>query len=644
MCLIGGLFITVYSETLARLSLFKCFEFIIFSPLVFALNVLIVTATLALSITIKRGIALYTTVFALWVGFGTANGVILLNRPAPFTFSDFMILPSVLNIITVYLNIFSIIIIVLAIAGAIFGLVMLWKHSPKRKVERGIDLPAFFIIVLLVTLVIPLGIMGGRLTHDYSDICKGYLDHGFVYSFSRSIVLHGIREPQGYDGSDVDMILTDIEAARDLEGREEPEVLPNVIFIQLESFFDVKAVKGVSFSEDPIPNFTSLKQSCPNGYLSVPFIGSGTANTEFEMLTGMNIDYFSPGEYPYIMALRDNYCESIPYLLKKRGYTAHTMHNNTGTFYSRDEVYPNLGFDTFTPLEYMYDVEYNELGWAKDKVLIKEIDKCLTSTDGRDFVFTVAVQPHGAYTEEETEGHISVYGLDDPKLSNMYKYYVNQMYESDAFIGDLVEKYSNYSEPTVIVFYGDHLPDLKLTEQDLKSGNMYQTEYVIWSNYGMEKGQDSPDMQAYQFSSYLFGLLGINDGMMNGVHRYFSGSEDYQWRMEVLEYDALYGEKFSYTDKGYSSTDIRFGNTEITVDKYVLIDRNLVVNGKNFNEFSVVYINGKRYDTVFVKEMGMLVAENVRLEQSEIYDVVVAQEAEDGTVFGISDGRVCENE
>jgi hypothetical protein len=270
----------------------------------------------------------------------------------------------------------------------------------------------------------------------------------------------------------------------------------------------------------------------------------------------------------------------------------------------------------------------------------------MDTTEQQDFVLTISVQGHGDYPEEQVieNPKIRVEGVEDEALKNKWEYYVNQVYEMDAFAGHLVKAIEERGEPTVIVFYGDHLPDLKLTEQDLKSGNMYQTEYVIWSNYGMEKGQDSPDMQAYQFSSYLFDLLGINDGMMNGVHRYFSGSEDYQWRMEVLEYDALYGEKFSYTDKGYSSTDIRFGNTEITVDKYVLIDRNLVVNGKNFNEFSVVYINGKRYDTVFVKEMGMLVAENVRLEQSEIYDVVVAQEAEDGTVFGISDGRVCENE
>ena len=638
-CLLGGLLITVYSEIFARQSPSKCFDFIINSPLVFVLNVLIVTGTLAISLVIKRGIALYTTVFVLWLGFSTANGVILLNRPAPFTFSDFMILPSVLDIITVYLNIFSIIIIVLAIAGAIFGLVMLWKHSPKRKVDKGVDLPSFFIIALLVIFVIPVGIMSGSLTHDYSDICQGYLDHGFVYSFSRSIVFHGIREPQGYDGQDVETILSDIEASRDLEGREEPEVLPNVIFVQLESFFDVKAVKGVSFSEDPIPNFTALKQSRPSGYLSVPFIGSGTANTEFEILTGMNIEYFVPGEYPYIMVMRDNVCESIPYLLKKRGYTSHTMHNNTGTFYSRHEVYPNLGFDTFIPLEFMYGVEYNELGWAKDKVLISEIDKCLTSTEGRDFVFTVAVQPHGAYTTEETEGRISVSGLDDPELSNMYKYYANQLYESDAFIGELIEKYEDHSEPTVIVFYGDHLPDLKLTEQDLKSGNMYQTEYVIWSNYGMEESKASPDLQAYQFSSYLFGLLGINDGIMNGVHRYFSESEDYRRRLEVLEYDALYGEKFSYKDKNYSCADMKFGNSEIIVDKYMLIDRNLAVNGRNFNEFSVVYINGKRYDTVFVKEMGTLVAQNVRLSEAEIYHVAVAQEAEDGTVFSFSEAE-----
>ena len=130
---------------------------------------------------------------------------------------------------------------------------------------------------------------------------------------------------------------------------------------------------------------------------------------------------------------------------------------------------------------------------------------------------------------------------------------------------------------------------------------------------------------------------------MNGLHRYFRDSADYDWRMQVLEYDALYGDKYSYKDKDYSSAILKFGNETISVQNYTLIDGSLAVSGNNFNEFSVVYINGTRYITVFVKEMGTLVAENVRLEEDEIYDVVVAQEAKDGTVFDISRMAECEN-
>jgi len=631
-CLLGGLLMVLYSETFARRSFFRCVEFLISSPGVFAVNVILVASTLAISVFIKRGIALYTTVFLLWVGFSTANGVILLNRPSPFTFSDFMILPSVLDIITVYLNVISIIIIILGIAGAIFGLVMLWKNSPKRQLDPPIDIPLFIILAFSAVFLIPILIMSGSITNDYSDINQAYLDHGFAYSFSRSTVFHGISQPSGYDEKDVTDLLAEIDEKRKNEEKPETQTEPNIIFVQLESFFDISAVKGITLSENPIPNFTALKQSCSSGFLTIPLVGSGTANTEFEILTGMNIDYFSPGEYPYIMALRDNTCESIPFLLKRRGYTAHTMHNNTGTFYSRDEVYPNLGFDTFTPIEFMYDVEYNSLGWAKDKVLITEIDKCLTTTEGRDFVFTVAVQPHGAYSTEPQNGKITVSGIDDPALSNMYNYYVNEIYETDAFIGELVEKYKNYSEPTVIVFYGDHLPDLKLDASQLSRGGMYQTEYVIWSNFGLAKDENAPDLQSYQFSSYFFGNLGIHDGIMNAIHRYYKDDPNYRKYMELMEYDALYGDKFSYKGFEYVKTEIRFGNTEIVPQNAVIDGKTLTVHGENFNEFSVIYVNGKRIDTVFSSENGTLTAVLTRNAEN-IETISVAQEAKDGTIF-----------
>ena len=196
-------------------------------------------------------------------------------------------------------------------------------------------------------------------------------------------------------------------------------------------------------------------------------------------------------------------------VLKTRGYSTSALHNNTGTFYSRQLVYPNLSFDKFIPIEFMYDVEVNSVGWAKDNVLLPEIQTCISSTPGRDFVFTVTVQTHGVYPTTPTDGPISVTGIENEEMANKYHYYINQIKETDKFIGDLVDIYSQFEEPTMIVFYGDHLPDLQLTNDDLSSGGLYQTEYIIWTNYDLAT-EEAPDIESYQLSAYILDLLGID--------------------------------------------------------------------------------------------------------------------------------------
>ena len=140
------------------------------------------------------------------------------------------------------------------------------------------------------------------------------------------------------------------------------------------------------------------------GLFYVPSIGAGTANTEFEVLSGMNLYHFGGGEYPYKTGVKNRTCESMAYARQSAGYSTHAIHNNNATFYSRDRVYANFGFETFTSLEYMHDVERNPLGWAKDFVLTEEILKALRSTEDRDLVFTVSVQPHGKYPTAPLEG------------------------------------------------------------------------------------------------------------------------------------------------------------------------------------------------------------------------------------------------
>ncbi|MBK5262794.1 MAG: LTA synthase family protein [Peptostreptococcaceae bacterium] len=156
----------------------------------------------------------------------------------------------------------------------------------------------------------------------------------------------------------------------------------NIIMVQLESFFDPTTLKDVTFSGDPIPNFRKLQESGSSGYITVPSVGAGTANTEFEVMSGMNTRLFGPGEYPYKSVLKDKTTETMAYDLKNPGYSTHAIHNHRGDFYGRNIVFPNLGFDTFTPVEYMNNITKTPKNYEQDKVLTGEISfkvyrKCL---------------------------------------------------------------------------------------------------------------------------------------------------------------------------------------------------------------------------------------------------------------------------
>ena len=226
------------------------------------------------------------------------------------------------------------------------------------------------------------------------------------------------------------------------------------------------------------------------GYFKVPSVGAGTANTEFEVLTGMNLRYFGPGEYPYKTVLKYQTAESAATALTRFGYGAHALHNNGGNFYSRADVFNNIGFDTYTSKEFMNILQVTENGWAKDDILTQHILNAMDSTEQQDFVFGITVQGHGDYPGRKKvleNPRIKVNGIEDEGRTNAWEYYVNQLYETDQFVGELLQKLKERGEPTVLVLYGDHLPTMGLEAKDLKNRYLYNTNYVIWDNIGLQK-------------------------------------------------------------------------------------------------------------------------------------------------------------
>ena len=169
-----------------------------------------------------------------------------------------------------------------------------------------------------------------------------------------------------------------------------------------------------------------------SGYFKVPSVGAGTANTEFETITGMSMRYLGKGEYPYKSVLKETTCESAPYVLKNLGYGTHAIHNNEANFYGRKNVFANLGFDSFTSEEYMAEQDdTNPNDWIRDKNLTKYILQAMESTEGPDYVYTISVQGHGDYPEEPVleNPKIKVSGASTQAENYKWEYYCNQIYE-----------------------------------------------------------------------------------------------------------------------------------------------------------------------------------------------------------------------
>ena len=573
-------------------------------PLAMLVNVLIVLVTLVPAFFLRRRVFWCALVAFLWLVCGGVNGFILLNRMTPFTVADLTVFETGLDTVPNYLSTGYIILLVSALAAVAIGLILLfWKGPRSTQPARTRFLTGVAALAVSGTLTggaCAAAFATGDLSNQFANLAFAYEDYGFSYCFLQTWLNRGIRRPDNYSRTTVEKIRQQVEE-KTAASTAVPQTDVNVIFIQLESYIDPSMVQGLELSEDPVPNWTALKEQYTSGYLTVPVVGAGTANTEFEVLTGMSSRFFGPGEYPFQTCLTDQTVESVAFDLKANGYATHAIHNHRAAFYSRNEVYPNLGFDDFTALEYMPTVAKTPTNWAKDGVLKDQILQALDVTeDQADLVFTVSVQGHGKYPMEQKLQNpaITVEACPDEEYRYAMEYYVNQVHEMDAFVGELIEELSQRDERTVLVLYGDHLPALNLEAEDMESSSLYRTEYIIWDNFGLEQ-QDEP-LAAYQLSAAVLGRLGITTGLMTAFQQTCREEPTYRADLRMLQYDALYGKGYCYKDKARCKpTEMEMGMVPIEITGMEQRAGDWFILGENFTPYCVVTQDGQLLDTEY---------------------------------------------
>lgn len=619
-------------ESLGRLSPVAAAAFLVGHPLISFCNIMLIMAVISISLLFRRRVFAACMLSFLWLAIGITNGVILINRMTPFNVKDLSTLSEAQSIMTNYFSMKSIIMICVGAAIFIFAIILLFRKTPKieGKINYKKSIASFLIIVAVALCTITGGMKTGVLDSFFPNLAYAYRDNGVPYSFMITWVKTGIDKPKGYSEEMITGIFTGGELGKDgiyTPGKDDDtdvEKKPNIVFVQLESFVDPTIVNNVEYSKDPIPNFRKMLKNCSSGYLTVPAVGAGTANVEFEAMTGISARFFGPGEYPYKSILTEETCETVPYDLKQLGYSAHAIHNHRGAFYNRNTVFKNFGFDTFTCLEYMNNVVKTPKNWAKDALLTENILDAMGSTKGPDYIYTISVQGHGKYPSEQVieDPAIEVTKAPDEETKWKYEYYVNQVYEMDLFVKELTETLAEYEEDVVLVMYGDHLPALDMTEDILKTGDLYKTQYIIWDNFGMEKKHEN--LAAYEISPRLLKRLGITAGMMTKFHQNYEGKKAYKEKLEELSYDMLYGKRYIYGETNpFKQSDMRMGVKEIKIDSIVKIGDKYYIKGENFTEYSKISLDGEILKTVYLGPT--ILALNEEVDPSRASEMKVSQ-------------------
>ena len=624
-------------EAISRHSIGKAWEYMTMTPWPFLFNTYMIFVTFLLVYIVRRRVFFRIIISVFWLIIGGVNGYMLSVRVTPFNAQDLKVIDDALSMIDKYFTGPQGLLIIIGIVAVLAWLVSMWRRGGQYtgKVYR---IPAIVVcIIAFATLgkVTDFAIEKRVVSDYFGNIAFAYEDYGLPYCFTASMFNTGIDKPDEREYEEKE-VLAITENGKLLESSTSRKEMPNIILIQLESFFDPDEAEFFETTKDPIPTFHYLMENYSSGYFKVPSVGAGTANTEFEVLTGMSMRYFGPGEYPYKTYVKKegNAIESVATALKAFGYGAHALHNNGGNFYSRADVFKNMGFDSYTSEEFMNVLQFTENDWAKDDILTEHILNSMNSTEQQDFIFTITVQGHGDYPEKKVLENplIEVTGIEDEGKKNAWEYFVNMLYETDLFIADLISELEQRGEPSVLILYGDHLPTMGLEASDLKSRYLFNTNYVVWDNIGLK--EEDQTLATYQLMAEVFKKLDLHSGTVFNYHQTRRQTSNYLADLELLQYDMLYGERYTYGGKANApKVDDHFQMGILDVSLFNMEtdpNGNYIFYGENMTRNTKIYINDEKQSTSFINDT------RVELKKSKLSEgdkIVACQVGSSSRIF-----------
>ena len=398
---------------------------------------------------------------------------------------------------------------------------------------------------LVLNLLIAIVCLGGIAAHttllDYYHTLyiqvyswrplESYYRQGFLPSFISGAQTIKPSKPEDYTVSGAKKLIS--EYAKEYDGNNQTggssatrleatkqfdEEKPTVIAVMNETFSDLSIYQNMHAGYQGPTYFKSIDDCLSRGRLYVSAYGGGTANTEFEFLTGNSMAYLGSGVYPYTTYdLTDT--ENLAAQFKSLGYYTTAMHPNHGTNWNRENVYKDFGFDQFLTINDFQNAETLR-GMVTDKATYDKILELLDTNSNPQFIFDVTMQNHSGYDTGLIPYDKQMSLNIDGEFNSNVNEYVSLIQQSDEALKYFLNKLSKLDRKVVVVFWGDHQPffpdtynDRWFTNEDdaTHQERLWQTSYIIWANYdvaGNSQTSHEEDLSSNYLSSELMKLIG----------------------------------------------------------------------------------------------------------------------------------------
>ena len=497
-------------------------------------------------------------------------------RGVGFAAGDIFSLNAAMNVASSYsyeIN-YEVYISILIIITLIPYVLNLGKNNYFKGIKRIIPIGITLLLITTFCYGLTIDRVDKKLRVKYFKTQNTYKKKGFPISFVKSIKDLIIVKPEGYSIKKVNTILSKYES-----DKKDNKKGPNIIIVMSEAFTDFTSITNLKVNEDPLPFIHSLDENTIKGDLYTSVFGGGTSNTEFEVLTSETMAFLPLNVNPYRIYIKEKF-PNLNYTLKDQGYGAIAIHPYKPNGYSRNLVYPLLGFDKFVSLGDFKNPSYKGY-YITDKSnydkIIEEYEKHKKESDKPFYTYNITMQNHSPFrTGSFNEGIKLKYDTDYPEAEE----YVNRLKLTDNATKELIEYYNKQDDKTIIVFFGDHEPRSEhefydeigkdyTKGKEYESFKKYNSMFFIWANYNIKEKKDMK-ISANYLSDLILDTADLNKTAYN---KYIS---DLRNEIPVLTYEGYVGKNGKY----YSFDNKKSPYYEL-IKNYKIVQYNNLFDSKN---------------------------------------------------------------